>query len=94
MASFGATTGPGELEMKSILVAAIIAGMMVPACAQGMSGGMGGGLPGGRGHHGLKQKSEQPKRKVDEKAYKSALDKLPDKKFDPWQGVREQPQAK
>ena len=90
MASFGATTGPGELEMKSILVAAIIAGMTVPACAQGM----GGGMPGGRGHHGLKQKSEQPKRKIDEKAYKSALDKLPDKKFDPWQGVREQPQAK
>ena len=51
-------------------------------------------MPGGRGHHGLKQKSEQPKRKIDEKAYKSALDKLPDKKFDPWQGVREQPQAK
>ena len=88
MASFGATTGPGELEMKSILVAAIIAGMAAPACAQGMSGGMGGGMPGGRGHHGLKQKSEQPKRKVDEKAYKSALDKLPDKKFDPWKDMR------
>lgn len=76
--------------MRNFLFALIFAALTVPAYAQGMSGGM----PGGKGRHGQQQRTEQPKRKADEKDYKSALDKLPDKKFDPWQGVREQPQPK
>jgi hypothetical protein len=75
--------------MRSIILAVIIAGLAATAYAQGMSSGM----PGGKGRHGQQQKSNGPK-KVDEKAYKSALDKLPDKKFDPWQNVREAPQPK
>jgi hypothetical protein len=47
-----------------------------PAAAQ-MKGGK-------KGH----QETAQPKKKVDEKGYKSALDRIPDQKFDPWGKVR------
>jgi hypothetical protein len=49
---------------------------------------------GGKKHRGNSQKAEQRKPQVDEKASKAALDKLPDKKFDPWGTVRETPQPK
>ena len=35
-----------------------------------------------------KSNSEGPKVKANDKAYNSALHNLPDKKFDPWRGVR------
>jgi hypothetical protein len=36
-----------------------------------------------------KPKNEQPKKKSnDEKDYKSAIDRLPDQKFDPWRNIR------
>jgi hypothetical protein len=68
----------------------IVVGLTVSAYAQGRFGDM----PGARGHRGHQHRTEQPKRKVDDEAYKAALDKLPDKKFDPWQNVRQGPQAK
>jgi hypothetical protein len=71
--------------MRSFIAAVIIALLTVPSYAQGMS----------KGQHGRPQNAEQqPKKKADDKAYKSALDRLPDKKFDPWQNVRETPQPK
>jgi hypothetical protein len=76
--------------MRYLIAALFIAGMVLAARAQNMSG-MGAGHPG---HTGLEHKAGPPKRKVDEKAYKSALDTLPDKKFDPWGGVREAPKPK
>jgi hypothetical protein len=72
--------------MRSFIAALIIVGLAVPAAAQGM--------PGGNRHRGKAEKSEQRKPKVDEKAYQSAIDKLPDQKFDPWRTVRETPQPK
>ena len=78
--------------MRIILAVLAIAGLAWAAHAQGMSGMGSGGL--GKGRHGQHQKGDQPKRKVDEKDYRSALDKLPDKKFDPWGSVREAPQPK
>jgi hypothetical protein len=72
--------------MRTFIAAVIIALLTVPSFAQGM--------PGSKGHHGRAQSTEQPKKKADDKAYKSALDRLPDKKFDPWQNVRETPQPK
>ena len=42
-------------------------------------------LKGGKkGHH----ETAQPKKKADDKGYKSALDRIPDQKFDPWGKVR------
>ena len=72
-------------RMRKFLVVMIILGLAVPASAQGM---------GGKKHRGNSQKAEQRKPQVDEKASKAALDKLPDKKFDPWGTVRETPQPK
>ena len=83
--------------MRAFIAAMIIASLVVPSYAQGMGGqgpSGGQGISGGKGHHGHGQNSEQPKKKSDDKAYKSALDRLPDKKFDPWQNVRETPQSK
>jgi hypothetical protein len=72
--------------MRRFIVFMIILGLAVPASAQGRGGG--------KKHRGDTQKSEPRKPKVDEKASKAALDKLPDKKFDPWGTVRETPQPK
>jgi len=40
-------------------------------------------------HHGApKKKTEEPKIKADEAGYKSALDRLPEQKSDPWGRMR------
>jgi len=75
--------------MRTFVAAAVtIALLTMPAYSQG--------LTNGKKHHPPEQKTEESKNKVDEKAYKSALDRLPNQKqnFDPWQNVREKPQAK
>ena len=72
--------------MRTFVVAVIIALLTVSSYSQGMFGG--------KGRHGRGQKSEEQKKKTEEKPYKSPLDKLPDKKFDPWVGVRENPPSK
>lgn len=72
--------------MRAFLVVMIIALLTASAYAEGMSGG--------KRRHGPEQRTEQKKNKVDEKAYQSTLDKLPDKPYDPWQNVREKPQSK
>jgi hypothetical protein len=71
--------------MRKFILVMIVFGLAMPASAQGM---------GGKKHRGNAAKSEQRKPQVDEKAAKAALDKLPDKKFDPWQTMREAPQPK
>ncbi|QIG93208.1 MULTISPECIES: hypothetical protein [unclassified Bradyrhizobium] len=63
--------------MKSFTVAAVILALVAtPTLAQGRRGGGGGGGDA---------KTEQ-KPKVDEKAYKAALDRIPEpkEKYDPW----------
>jgi hypothetical protein len=37
---------------------------------------------------GAATKTEEPKKKPDDKAYKAALDRIPTQKYDPWQTVR------
>jgi hypothetical protein len=69
------------------MLALLVVGLAVPAAAQGMPGR-------DKRHRGSVEKSEQRKPKVDEKAYQSALDKLPDQKFDPWRSLRETPPPK
>lgn len=63
-----------------VAVLAIAALSLLPAQAQ-----MGGG-GGGRHQGGNDAKSNQKKPQVDEKAYKAALDRIPEpkEKYDPW----------
>jgi hypothetical protein len=66
--------------MRSVVVAAaMVALLALPAQAQ-----MGGG--GGRHRGGDDAKSDQKKPQVDDKAYKAALDRIPEpkEKYDPW----------
>jgi hypothetical protein len=65
------------LTIKTLTIAvAALASMAMPAYAQ-----MGGGR-----HHGDDSKKAEPVKKVDEKAYKAALERIPDskEKYDPW----------
>jgi len=72
--------------MRFFVAAAVVLALLAaPAHAQG------------RGKkHDTDQKPDEKKVKVDEKAYKSALDRLPNQKdsFDPWQNVRDKPSGK
>lgn len=64
-----------EMDMKSFTVAAVVLALIAtPTLAQGRRGG-----------GGDDRKTEQ-KPKVDEKAYKAALDRIPEpkEKYDPW----------
>jgi hypothetical protein len=75
--------------MKIIAAAILVLGlMMAPASAQ-----MGGG---GKRNHGGDDKNTASKPKVDEKAYKAALDRIPEpkEKYDPWGVARPKPATK
>jgi hypothetical protein len=63
--------------MRTFLVGLMIALLALPAAAEAA----------GRKHRGAAQTTER-KPKVDEKAYGAALSTLPDKKYDPWSGMR------
>jgi hypothetical protein len=65
--------------MRVVVIAAIVASMMVPAFSQAEARG---------NKRGSGQKTEQPKKKTDDKDYKAALDRIPTQKYDPWQTVR------
>ncbi|HEY2137453.1 MAG TPA: hypothetical protein VGH49_16300 [Xanthobacteraceae bacterium] len=68
--------------MRILLIALTIASMTVPAFAQEDAAGS-------TKHHGAPKKTnEEPKVKADDKDYKSALQRLPDQKADPWGNVR------
>lgn len=62
--------------MKRLTIAAVVLAMIAtPTLAQGRRGGGGGD-----------DKKTEAKPKVDEKAYKAALDRIPEpkEKYDPW----------
>jgi hypothetical protein len=83
--SGGIDTGDGV--MKALVVAsALLALIVMPAHAQ----------MGGRRHQGEDKKSEQPAKKIDEKAYKAALERIPEpkEKYDPWGVARPAEPAK
>lgn len=72
--------------MKTLTVMAVLlAALTLPAQAQ--MGGMGGGR---HGRGGGDAKTDDKKSKVDEKAYKDALKRIPEpkEKYDPWGGAR------
>jgi hypothetical protein len=72
----------GEAEVaKTLTVAAVtLALIAMPAHAQ----------MGGKRRQGDEKKTEQPEKKIDEKAYKAALERIPDskEKYDPWGSMR------
>ena len=66
---------------KTLTVAAVtLALIAMPAHAQ----------MGGKRRQGDEKKTEQPEKKIDEKAYKAALERIPDskEKYDPWGSMR------
>jgi hypothetical protein len=71
-----------------VVAAAVLALTVVSAHAQ-----MGGG---GRRHSNESGQKPDNKPKVDEKAYKAALERIPDpkEKYDPWSGARPSDPAK
>ena len=74
--------------MRSLVVAlTAVAFLTAPALAQ---------RGGGRGYATGQEQPKKEEKKVDEKDYKSALDRIPktDEKPDPWRNVREAPKPK
>ena len=77
--------------MKRILAALLLVAFAGAAHAQGFGQGAPGEMKGGRGHKGANDyRKEDAKPRVDEQAYKEALQKIPDskEKYDPWGAVR------
>jgi hypothetical protein len=73
--------------MKAFTVAAVVVALIAaPAHAQ----------MGGKRHRGDDQKTDQKKPQVDEKAYKAALERIPEpkEKYDPWGVARPTEPAK
>jgi hypothetical protein len=71
--------------MKTLAVAAVMLALIaMPAHAQG------------KRHQDDQKRTERPETKIDEKAYKAALERIPDskEKYDPWGGMRPPEPAK
>jgi hypothetical protein len=63
--------------MKTLMVALVLLGLIaMPAHAQ----------MGGKRRPSDDKKTEQPEKKIDDKAYKAALERIPEpkEKYDPW----------
>jgi hypothetical protein len=85
------TLSDGGVGMRRLTVAIAAAALMcaAPAYAQ-MSGGLGGRGPQmGKGLQDEKKDTRTPdQKKKEESAYKDAVGRIPDQKFDPWGKVR------
>jgi hypothetical protein len=77
------------MRRLTLAIAAALLMCAAPAYAQ-MGGGMGGkGQPMGKGMPDEKKDTRSPEqKKKDESAYKDAVGRIPDQKFDPWGKVR------
>jgi hypothetical protein len=71
------------MKLKMFVVAAGIMALATPTLAQDMGGG-------GKHRRGAQKTADQPKKKVDDKAYNAALKNIPDskEKIDPWGHMR------
>jgi hypothetical protein len=72
--------------MRAFLVAAALLSMTVSAYAQAMQQAVHEGVKGNDRGGGRPPEPKQPR--ANEKEYKSSLERLPDKKYDPWGKVR------
>src|SRR5882672_10687321 len=77
---------PGATEMRTFTIAAIIASLTMPAFAQGA--GKGAAKPGAKTEQEIAEEKKQ--QKLDEKAHKDSLSRIPDRdqKTDPWGKIR------
>ena len=78
--------------MKRLAAAAVMVVLATaPAYAQGMKL-----TPAGQHHPNADESKDKDKPKVNDKDYKSALERIPPQgeTVDPWQNVREKPKAK
>ena len=78
---------------KPLLAALLTSALLsAPAHAQGLPSGAdatpGSKGSGGKHRNGAGAKAPEQKPKVDDKAYRAAIDRLPDQKFDPWKSAR------
>lgn len=73
--------------MKRVVIAAILVALSSGALSSSAMAQMGGG----RGLRNMSDGKKEEKPKIDEKAYKDALERIPEakEKYDPWGGVRE-----
>jgi hypothetical protein len=80
--------------MKALLAALLTLVLLNAAShAQGLTSGAEAtpgskGMSGGKHRNGTGSKTEAQKPKADDKEYRSAIDRLPDQKFDPWKNAR------
>jgi hypothetical protein len=78
-------------KFRTLLIAAAIISLGVPASAQTSTQGTVEDMPGlGKNQRGTQKRADQPKKKVDEKEYDAAIKSIPDapKKVDPWGKLR------
>jgi hypothetical protein len=82
------------MRTTSILTGLALAAGVVSAEAQQLTPGVSPGMSAsqGIGQHAAgaagKDSGNEAKVKANDKAYNAALKNLPDKRFDPWQGMR------
>jgi hypothetical protein len=76
------------MKMRTFTIAATIALLTMPAYAQGGFGGKDSTKPGAKTEQD--KAAEEKQRKLDEKAYKDSVSRIPDRdqKTDPWAKVR------
>jgi hypothetical protein len=66
--------------MRTFTAAVVtVALLTVPAYSQ---------VSGGKRHHGQEQKTDEQKKKPDDRAHNAAVSRIPDQKYDPWKIVR------
>lgn len=78
-------------KFRTLLTAAAIVSLGVPASAQTSTQDIAPDMPGlGKNQRAPQKRADQPKKKVDEKEYDAALKSIPDapKKVDPWGKLR------
>jgi hypothetical protein len=80
-----------EERMKALITALMIALATVPGLLVLMAASANAQFKGSGGRSVSKERDEAAaaaKKKPDDSQYKSAIERLPDKKFDPWQNMR------
>ena len=77
-----------DTRLKRLILAAVLVAFAPAALAQVGNASTDGP---GRGHRDMATKKQDSRPKYDEKAYKDALQRIPDskEKYDPWGAVRD-----
>jgi hypothetical protein len=74
--------------MKAYITAVMIALATVPGLLVLTAAPVSAQFKGMGNDRVSKDRAEEPKKKSDDSGYKSALERMPEKKFDPWANMR------